>query len=69
MRCHHYCNCPMSCPECIRRFYKWAQSHTYGRKGAAGPHFYDNVSTPQKGPSHGMRVDATPGAIAHGADK
>jgi len=46
--CHHYCNEPLRCPECIRRFYTWAQSHTHGRKGAKGPHFYLHT----KGPSH-----------------
>jgi hypothetical protein len=28
MRCHHYCNCELSCPECVRRFWEWAQNHT-----------------------------------------
>ena len=26
----HACNNPLTCPECIRRFWKWAQSHTRG---------------------------------------
>lgn len=34
--CHHYCN-SIACPECVRRFYQWAQSHTHGRNGATGP--------------------------------
>ena len=29
--CHHYCNEPLRCPECVRRFWKWAESHTRGR--------------------------------------
>jgi len=36
MVCHHYCNEPLRCPECIRRFWKWAQTHTNGRKPKAG---------------------------------
>lgn len=27
MKCHHYCN-TMRCPECARRFWKWAENHT-----------------------------------------
>ena len=30
--CHHYCNNPLACPECVRRFWKWAQNHTQGRE-------------------------------------
>lgn len=33
----HACNEPMRCPECIRRFYQWAQSHTYGRRARTAP--------------------------------
>jgi hypothetical protein len=47
MRCHHYCNNPMTCAECIRRFYRWAENWTRGRKDATGPQFYDHVSTPK----------------------
>jgi hypothetical protein len=32
MRCHHYCNEPLRCPECVRRFWMWAQNHTRGRE-------------------------------------
>jgi hypothetical protein len=32
MLCHHYCNEPLRCPECIRRFWKWAENHTRGRR-------------------------------------
>lgn len=31
MRCHHYCNEPLRCPECVKRFWKWAENHTRGR--------------------------------------
>ncbi len=41
--CHHFCNNPMACPECVRRFYQWAQSHTHGPKDKTGPHFYEHV--------------------------
>ena len=34
---HHYCNKPMRCPSCIRRFWTWAQSHTRGRVPKATP--------------------------------
>jgi hypothetical protein len=27
----HGCNNPLACPECIRRFWKWAENHTRGR--------------------------------------
>jgi hypothetical protein len=30
--CHHFCNNPLMCPECQKRFWKWAQSHTNGPK-------------------------------------
>lgn len=36
MVCHHYCNNELRCPECIRRFWKWAEMHTNGRKPKAG---------------------------------
>ena len=26
--CHHYCNCEISCPECINRFWKWAENYS-----------------------------------------
>jgi len=32
----HACNEPIRCPECIKRFWKWAQSHTQGRPPSAG---------------------------------
>ena len=34
----HYCNAPLRCPTCIRRFWAWAQQHTRGRvpKGEDG---------------------------------
>jgi hypothetical protein len=35
MVCHHYCNEPLRCPECVRRFWKWAENHTRGRKQSA----------------------------------
>ncbi len=45
MICHHYCNCELTCPECIRRFWKWAENHTRGRKPKGsetrGPSFYE----------------------------
>jgi hypothetical protein len=28
MRCDHYCNEPLRCPECNRRFWRWAENHT-----------------------------------------
>jgi hypothetical protein len=46
MRCHHYCN-SRCCPECIKRFWAWAQQHTNGKgKRKGGPNFYDHVNTP-----------------------
>jgi hypothetical protein len=31
MVCDHYCNEPLRCPVCIRRFWLWVQQHTRGR--------------------------------------
>jgi hypothetical protein len=31
MVCDHYCNEPLRCPTCIRRFWRWAKAHTLGR--------------------------------------
>lgn len=45
MRCHHYCNM-LYCPECIRRFWQWAQHHTRSKGKRKGPNFYDHVNTP-----------------------
>jgi len=28
IRCHHYCNCELRCPECVRRFWKWAENYS-----------------------------------------
>ena len=28
MVCHHYCNDPLTCPECIRRFWTWAENYS-----------------------------------------
>jgi hypothetical protein len=39
MICDHYCNNPIACPTCTRRFWKWAENHTRGR--GEGPSFYD----------------------------
>lgn len=47
MRCHHYCNNPLACPECVRRFWKWAEQHTRGRApkgGASSTSFYEAAS-------------------------
>jgi hypothetical protein len=46
MNCHHYCNCELDCPECVKRFWKWAQTHTMGRgkrgaKVATADTFYE----------------------------
>lgn len=44
MICDHYCNAPLRCPTCIRRFWQWAQSHTRGRaprSDARVPPFYE----------------------------
>ena len=30
-QCHHFCNEPLRCPSCIRRFWKWAENHTRGK--------------------------------------
>ena len=30
----HFCNEPIRCPACVRRFWAWAQSHTRGRPRA-----------------------------------
>lgn len=35
MRMHHYCNCELSCPECVRRFWKWAEN--YSRRAERAP--------------------------------
>lgn len=26
----HFCNEPLRCPECVRRFWIWAERHTQG---------------------------------------
>lgn len=39
--CDHYCNEPMRCPTCNRRFYAWAQSHTRGRAPNRAESFYE----------------------------
>lgn len=47
MMCHHYCNCELRCPECIRRFWKRAENHTRGRVpkgGSASVSFYEAAS-------------------------
>ena len=31
MECHHFCNNPLRCPECAKRFWKWAEQHSNGR--------------------------------------
>lgn len=31
MKCHHFCNEPLRCPECIRRFWVWVHQHTNGK--------------------------------------
>jgi hypothetical protein len=43
MFCHHYCNCPLRCPECVSRFWKWAENHTRGspKTRSKGPIFYE----------------------------
>jgi hypothetical protein len=58
MKMHHYCNCELRCPECIRRFWKWAENHTRARApktGVAGPSFYEaatrRVESPKKNPT------------------
>lgn len=40
--CHHYCN-TWNCPECMRRFWRWAEQHTQGRgrRTAGRPNFYE----------------------------
>lgn len=53
MRCHHYCNEPLRCSECVRRFWKWAENHTRPRKpeaGVVGPNFYEAAA--KFGPAH-----------------
>lgn len=44
--CHHYCN-TMNCPECMRRFWQWAQTHTMGRgrRTRQQPSFYEAAVT------------------------
>jgi len=32
VKCHHYCNEPLRCPSCNKRFWQWAQQHTHGGK-------------------------------------
>jgi hypothetical protein len=27
----HFCNCELTCPVCVRRFWQWAENHTRGR--------------------------------------
>jgi hypothetical protein len=45
MVCHHYCNEPLRCPECVRRFWAWAQARTNAppRKGQVH-NFYAHVN-------------------------
>ena len=40
MKMHHYCN-TIACPECVKRFYKWAENHTRGKPKGSGPAFYE----------------------------
>lgn len=46
MQCHHYCNEPLHCSECIRRFWQWAERHTcyvskrVAKKFPSGVSFY-----------------------------
>jgi hypothetical protein len=53
MNCHHYCNEPLRCPECIRRFWKWAENHTRGRspkaKIVSGVTFYEVAGKSNRG--------------------
>jgi hypothetical protein len=47
MTCHHYCNEPLRCPTCIRRFWAWASARTNSpppRRYAGGPSFYAAVN-------------------------
>lgn len=50
MTCHHYCTDPMVCIECIRRFWKWAENHTRGRRNKLwnGLSFYECASKHKK---------------------
>lgn len=45
MRCHHYCNNPMTCWTCIVQFWAWVQARTNSppRKGQVH-NFYDHVN-------------------------
>ena len=39
----HACNNPLVCPECVKRFWKWAEGWTRGRPPKVGddaPSFY-----------------------------
>ena len=38
MKCQHYCNAPLRCPECVRRFWRWLERYTAGpAKAQEGP--------------------------------
>ena len=32
----HACNNPLACPECVKRFWKWAEGWTRGRPPKVG---------------------------------
>lgn len=44
----HACNEPLRCPECIRRFWQWAENHTRGKRRRGdidkGESFYEAAS-------------------------
>jgi hypothetical protein len=67
MRCHHYCN-TLYCPECIRRFWKWAENHTRSKGKRKGPNFYDHIHFKGASPSgtasapHADEAGSTPAA-------
>lgn len=53
--CHHFCNEPLRCPTCVRRFWKWAEARTNSQPGRrvrngvrtrpeGGPNFYACVN-------------------------
>jgi len=46
MECHHYCNEPLRCWSCIRRFWAWAEARTNSkpRRGQT-INFYNHVNT------------------------
>lgn len=43
MTCHHYCNAPLRCPTCVRRFWRWLEKRTNSMPKPGRANFYEHV--------------------------